>query len=145
MIETIIQTIADILYAYDPQAQLLKDEMEQGTTRPCFFIGCIASSVSPRILDAGIFRTYSLDIRYEPEIGSMESDMHRAAQYIEPELRTMATRDGQYLKGEGIHSTCVDGVLHILVDVTVAVRKADLEEKPEIRSIRNETTVKPAD
>jgi len=114
-------------------------DVEQGVNTPCFFI--VSLSINKKRLGKRRFRaTYSFDVHYMPDSDTEHLEMQEASEGLLDCLECITLLDGDMVRGRGLRTQPVDGVLHCFVDYTVFLQDASRAPEMEHLTVRPTTT-----
>lgn len=140
MVNDIMDGIAVKLGEIYPEAEVYRDEIEQGFKEPCFFILPLRTAQRAEVGNR-YQRTHSFDVHYFPsELGKASEEIHAVASALLMGLEYI-TVDGGLIRATRAEYEVHDGVLHFEVDYTVFMRRVE-EEKPLMEVLVQEGKVK---
>ena len=120
MTNEIIGGIAGALYeSFGEGYEIYQNEVKQGLTEPCFFIGLLKPDIRP-LLGRRRIRTVPFDICYFPKTAGDNREMQEAAEQMLDSLTFIRLGDGVLLRGVKMSWEIVDGILHFFVSYKMA-------------------------
>lgn len=114
-------------------------DVEQGIDTPCFFVATVSTSKVRR----GTHRhraTYSFDVHYMPHSDKEHIEMQGASDRLLDCLECITLLNGDKVRGRGLRTQPIDGVLHCFVDYTVFLQ--DTARDPEMETLQLNTTTR---
>lgn len=132
MTNEIIGGIAGALYeSFGEGYEIYQNEVKQGLTEPCFFIGLLKPDIRP-LLGRRRIRTVPFDVCYFPKTAGDNREMQEAAEQMLEALTFIRLGDGGLLHGSKMSWEIVDEILHFFVSYSLTenelVQKDPMEE-----------------
>lgn len=126
MVDDIIQGAAAALRALGgADTEIYQDEIRQGLSPPCYFLGVLKPSITP-LLGRRFLQRTPLDIQYFPADPQQLGPLYDLAEELAAGLRFITLPDGSQLQGTGMDWEVEEGVLHFFVTFSaVCLRPAD--------------------
>lgn len=116
MINSIIEGISRAINAeFGDDHAIYAEKVEQGLKEPCFFISCIAPT-KRLFVGRRYFRTNTFCIQFFPRDPDYEKEECNAAAERLFSCLEYITIDGDLMRGTGMKSETVDGVLNFFVN-----------------------------
>lgn len=123
MINEIIQGVSIKLNAtFEGKYKTYQNDVEQGFTKPCFFISILKPDISPLLKNRYMSRN-PLDIHYFPTNGRNNAEMYDMAGDLMECLEFITLPNGDVLHGTSMNYEVVDGVLHFFVNYNLTLRR----------------------
>lgn len=124
--------------------EIHKEEIKQGLQEPCFFVQCINAAQEQGLKDR-YHRENQFMIQYFPksrssyqaECANVSERLLWALEYI------TCIGDEKPIRGTGMHSEVVDGVLNFSVNYNLPIRK--IVEIPNMEQMRSDVNMKEGD
>lgn len=105
------------LYQRFPAVPIYGEDISQGLTEPCFYVKLFPTQ-HDQSLNRRYRRTHTFDIHYFPEPIQPYKDMHDMSEALTDVLELVPFGTG-LLRGSGMNTEIIDGVLHFGVEYTV--------------------------
>lgn len=112
MVNEIVNGISNAIYSEFPNVSIYTESVEQGLSKPCFFIFPLNPSESP-LIDNRAIRKIPFVIQY---LTKNESEIHSVAENLFSTLRRIELLDGNQINGLNLKYEMKDGVLHFFVE-----------------------------
>ena len=143
MLNEILQGAAGAIRAAFGEAEIYRDEVRQGLSPPCFFLGVLKPGFTPLLGRRSLYRC-PLDIQYFPETPEDLGALYAAAETLAGALEFIVLPDGSIAHGTGMDFEVEDGVLHFFVTYSATLlRPAD--PAPMMETLETHITLKQSD
>ena len=139
MVNDIIDGIAVKLGEICPEAEVYRDEIEQGFKEPCFFILPLRVTQETK-LGNRYFRRHAFDVHYFPRRGSASEDVQAVATDLIMGLEYISA-EGDLIRAARTEAEIHDGVLHFMADYDVFVLR-EREKVPPMETLTQHQRVK---
>lgn len=141
MLDEILQGVAGALHALCGEAEIYRDEVQQGLAPPCFFLGVLKPGYTPLLGRRSLYRC-PLDVQYFPPEPGALGPLYTVAEALAGALEFIALPDGSIAHGTGMSYQVEDGVLHFFITYSAALLRP-AEPAPKMETLETHITLNP--
>ena len=139
MLDEILQGAAGALRSVCGEAEIYRDEVQQGLSPPCFFLGVLKPGYTPLLGRRSLYRC-PLDVQYFPRAPGALGVLYAMAETLAGALEFIVLPDGSIAHGTGMDFEVEDGVLHFFVTYS-AVLFRPAEPAPAMETLETHITL----
>ena len=133
MLNDIITGIAKALgNTFGSEYRVYENDVKQGLTEPCFFIGVLQPEAKP-LLGSRALRRNPLVIQYFPRADGDRAEMLEAAEKLLENLEFIQLLNGDWLHGANMRYEIQNGILHFFVNFNLTVNR--LQQKQNMTDL----------